>query len=138
MLVTRRVAAATLFEVVNTIDRDRAARQLAAFLAALHHPATSADDALDATDAADRRHPPAPTWYSVAFAVCVDSFEQGCIRVDEQFEHAVPVDPVGLAGRVDPREQDGMHRSGRLHGSAARGPLPAAVGRGGVPKPRRG
>jgi hypothetical protein len=41
MLVTRRVAGATLFEVVNTIDRDRAARQLAAFLAALHHPATS-------------------------------------------------------------------------------------------------
>jgi aminoglycoside phosphotransferase (APT) family kinase protein len=39
LLVTRLVPGATLFEVVNSIDRDRAGRQLALFLAALHQPA---------------------------------------------------------------------------------------------------
>jgi aminoglycoside phosphotransferase (APT) family kinase protein len=39
LLITRRVAGASLFEVVESIDPDRAARQLAWFLAALHHPA---------------------------------------------------------------------------------------------------
>jgi hypothetical protein len=59
MLVTRRVAGATLFEVVNTIDRDRAARQLAAFLAALHHPATSGhvQAAVGATAPTQNRRP---------------------------------------------------------------------------------
>jgi aminoglycoside phosphotransferase (APT) family kinase protein len=42
LLVTRRVAGAALFEVVNSIDRDRAGSQLAQFLAALHRPATCA------------------------------------------------------------------------------------------------
>jgi aminoglycoside phosphotransferase (APT) family kinase protein len=40
LLVTRLVPGATLFDVVNSIDRDRAGRQLAWFLAALHQPAT--------------------------------------------------------------------------------------------------
>jgi hypothetical protein len=40
LLVTRHVPGATLFEVVDSIDRDRAGRQLARFLAALHRPAT--------------------------------------------------------------------------------------------------
>jgi aminoglycoside phosphotransferase (APT) family kinase protein len=40
LLVTRRVPGASLFEVIDSIAPDRAARQLAAFLAALHHPAT--------------------------------------------------------------------------------------------------
>jgi aminoglycoside phosphotransferase (APT) family kinase protein len=39
LLITRRVAGASLFEVVDSIDRDRAGQQLARFLAALHHPA---------------------------------------------------------------------------------------------------
>jgi aminoglycoside phosphotransferase (APT) family kinase protein len=39
LLITRRVPGASLFEVVGSIDRDRAARQLASFLTALHHPA---------------------------------------------------------------------------------------------------
>ena len=39
LLITRRVAGASLFEVAGSIDPDRAARQLARFLAALHHPA---------------------------------------------------------------------------------------------------
>ncbi len=39
LLVTRRVPGASLFEVIGSIDRDRAGRQLAWFLAALHHPA---------------------------------------------------------------------------------------------------
>jgi aminoglycoside phosphotransferase (APT) family kinase protein len=39
LLITRRVRGASLFEVVDAIDRDRAGRQLARFLAALHHPA---------------------------------------------------------------------------------------------------
>ena len=40
LLITRRVPGASLFDVVDSIDRDRAARQLVRFLAALHHPAT--------------------------------------------------------------------------------------------------
>lgn len=40
LLITRRVPGASLFEVACSIDPDRAARQLARFLAALHHPAT--------------------------------------------------------------------------------------------------
>lgn len=40
LLVTRRVPGASLFNVVNAIDRDRAGRQLARFLAALHRPET--------------------------------------------------------------------------------------------------
>ena len=38
LLVTRRVPGATLFHVVDSIDRDRAGRQLAFFLTALHLP----------------------------------------------------------------------------------------------------
>ena len=40
LLITRRVPGASLFEVIDSIDPDRAARQLVRFLAALHHPAT--------------------------------------------------------------------------------------------------
>ena len=40
LLITRRVPGTSLFGVVDSIDRDRAARQLARFLTALHHPAT--------------------------------------------------------------------------------------------------
>jgi Phosphotransferase enzyme family len=39
LLITRRVPGTSLFGVVDSIDRDRAARQLAWFLAALHDPA---------------------------------------------------------------------------------------------------
>jgi aminoglycoside phosphotransferase (APT) family kinase protein len=39
LLIVRRVVGASLFEVVDSIDRDRAGQQLARFLAALHHPA---------------------------------------------------------------------------------------------------
>lgn len=39
LLVTRRVPGASLFEVAGSIDRDRAGRQLACFLAALQQPA---------------------------------------------------------------------------------------------------
>jgi aminoglycoside phosphotransferase (APT) family kinase protein len=39
LLVTRFVPGASLFEVVDSIDRDRAGQQLARFLAALHQPA---------------------------------------------------------------------------------------------------
>jgi hypothetical protein len=40
LLVTRRVPGQALFDVVDSIDRDHAGRQLATFLAALHDPAT--------------------------------------------------------------------------------------------------
>jgi aminoglycoside phosphotransferase (APT) family kinase protein len=40
LLVTRLVPGTTLFDVVDSIDRDRAGSQLARFLAALHQPAT--------------------------------------------------------------------------------------------------
>lgn len=39
LLITRLVPGASLFEVIGSIDRDRAGQQLAQFLAALHHPA---------------------------------------------------------------------------------------------------
>jgi aminoglycoside phosphotransferase (APT) family kinase protein len=39
LLITKRVPGKSLFEVVDSIDRDLAGRQLASFLAALHHPA---------------------------------------------------------------------------------------------------
>jgi len=39
LLITRRVPGRSLFEVAGSIDRDLAGRQLASFLAALHHPA---------------------------------------------------------------------------------------------------
>jgi aminoglycoside phosphotransferase (APT) family kinase protein len=40
LLVTRRVPGQALFDVVGSIDRDRAGRQLAGFLAGLHHSDT--------------------------------------------------------------------------------------------------
>jgi hypothetical protein len=40
LLITRRVPGASLFDVVDSIDRNRAARQIVQFLAALQHPAT--------------------------------------------------------------------------------------------------
>jgi len=40
ILITRRVPGASLFDVADSIDRDRAARQLVRFMAALHRPAT--------------------------------------------------------------------------------------------------
>ena len=39
LLITRRVPGTSLFQVAGSIDPDRAGRQLASFLAALHHPA---------------------------------------------------------------------------------------------------
>ncbi len=42
VLVTRRVPGRPLFAVADSIDRDQAGRQLARFLAALHHPAARA------------------------------------------------------------------------------------------------
>jgi aminoglycoside phosphotransferase (APT) family kinase protein len=42
LFLTRRVPGSSLFDVIHSIDRDRAGRQLATFLAALHHPATRA------------------------------------------------------------------------------------------------
>jgi hypothetical protein len=39
LLITRLVPGASLFEVVDSIDRDRGGQQLACFLAAFHHPA---------------------------------------------------------------------------------------------------
>ena len=39
ILITKRVPGKSLFEVVDSIDRNLAGRQLASFLAALHHPA---------------------------------------------------------------------------------------------------
>jgi aminoglycoside phosphotransferase (APT) family kinase protein len=42
LLVTRRVPGTSLFAVADSIDRDEAGRQLARFLAALHHPSVRA------------------------------------------------------------------------------------------------
>jgi hypothetical protein len=40
LLITKLVPATSLFDVVDAIDRDRAGRQLASFLTALHPAAT--------------------------------------------------------------------------------------------------
>jgi aminoglycoside phosphotransferase (APT) family kinase protein len=40
LLVTRKVSGSSLFEVIDSIDRERAAEQLARFLVALHRPTT--------------------------------------------------------------------------------------------------
>ncbi|WP_410784844.1 phosphotransferase family protein [Kribbella sp. C-35] len=40
LLVTKRVPGTALFDIIDSIDRDHAGRQLALFLAGLHHPAT--------------------------------------------------------------------------------------------------
>lgn len=40
LLVTRKVAGSSLFDVIGSIDRERAGAQLARFLVALHEPAT--------------------------------------------------------------------------------------------------
>jgi aminoglycoside phosphotransferase (APT) family kinase protein len=40
LLITRRVPGASLFGIAGSVDADHAARQIARFLAALHHPAT--------------------------------------------------------------------------------------------------
>jgi aminoglycoside phosphotransferase (APT) family kinase protein len=61
LLVTRRVAGASLFSIVDSIDRDLAGRQLARFLAALHQSATRhrVEDAVGRLDGP--RQPPATT-----------------------------------------------------------------------------
>jgi Phosphotransferase enzyme family len=56
LLVTRLVPGASLFKVVDSIDRDRAGRQLARFLAALHQPATR-----ERVEIPPAQLPPAPT-----------------------------------------------------------------------------
>jgi aminoglycoside phosphotransferase (APT) family kinase protein len=55
ILVTRRVRVSSLFNVVDSIDRDAAGRQLARFLAALH-----GDEARRRVEAAAG---PVPAWY---------------------------------------------------------------------------
>jgi aminoglycoside phosphotransferase (APT) family kinase protein len=61
LLITRRVPGKSLFEVVDSIDRDLAGRQLASFLAALHHPSARerAEAAVDRLTGAEL--PPATT-----------------------------------------------------------------------------
>ena len=61
LLITRRVPGASLFDVVSSIDRDRAARQLVRFLAALHHPATRQRIEADVGTLTGAQLPPAVT-----------------------------------------------------------------------------
>jgi aminoglycoside phosphotransferase (APT) family kinase protein len=61
LLVTRRVPGRSLFEVVGSIDRDRAGRQLASFLAALHHPAARERAEAAVGTLSGARLPPATT-----------------------------------------------------------------------------
>jgi aminoglycoside phosphotransferase (APT) family kinase protein len=61
LLITRRVPGASLFDVVDSIDRDLAARQLARFLAALHDPATRRRAEAAAGTLTGPRLPPATT-----------------------------------------------------------------------------
>jgi aminoglycoside phosphotransferase (APT) family kinase protein len=61
LLITRRVPGASLFEAIDSIDPDRAARQLVQFMAALHHPATRQRAEAAAGPLTGARLPPAST-----------------------------------------------------------------------------
>jgi len=61
LLVTRRVLGASLFDVVESIDPDLAARQIVRFLAALHHPATRQRVEADVGPLTGAQLPPATT-----------------------------------------------------------------------------
>src|SRR5262249_48617302 len=61
LLVTRLVPGASLFEVIDSIDRERAGQQLARFLAALHHPAARQRSEASVSRLTGLHIPPAPT-----------------------------------------------------------------------------
>ena len=61
LLVTRIVPGASLFEVIDSIDRQRAGLQLARFLAALHHPAARQRAEAAVGELTGPRLPPAAT-----------------------------------------------------------------------------
>jgi aminoglycoside phosphotransferase (APT) family kinase protein len=61
LLITRRVPGASLFEVISSIDHDRAGQQLACFLAALHHPSTHQRAEAVAGELGGAQLPPATT-----------------------------------------------------------------------------
>ena len=61
LLVTRIVPGVSLFEVIDSIDRDRAGEQLARFLAALHDPATHRRVEVVLGELAGAHLPPATT-----------------------------------------------------------------------------
>ena len=61
LLITRLVPGVSLFEVISSIDPDRAGRQLARFLAALHHPSARQRAEAVAGKLADAQLPPATT-----------------------------------------------------------------------------
>lgn len=61
LLITRLVPGASLFDVIDSIDRDRAGRQLAGFLAALHHPSARQRAEAVVGDLSGTQLPPATT-----------------------------------------------------------------------------
>jgi aminoglycoside phosphotransferase (APT) family kinase protein len=61
LLITRLVPGASLFEVISSIDPDRAGQQLACFLAALHHPSARQRAEADADTLTGAQLPPATT-----------------------------------------------------------------------------
>ena len=61
LLVTRRVPGSSLFKVIDATDRDQAGRQLACFLAALHHPAARERAEAAAGKLTSIQNPPATT-----------------------------------------------------------------------------
>ena len=77
LLVTRLVPGASLFKVVDSIDRDRAGRQLARFLAALHQLATRERVEIAVGEIPPAQLPPAPT------SVLRDRFERW-VRPDQR------------------------------------------------------
>ena len=61
LLITRLVPGVSLFEVISSIDPDRAGQQLARFLAALHHPSARQRAEAVAGKLAGAQLPPATT-----------------------------------------------------------------------------
>ena len=84
LLVTRRVTGSTLFDVVNSIDRDRAGVQLAQFVAALHRRTTRRCVEVAIGDLPDAhqgpQHPTSTTVLRDSFARWIDPKQQQRVK----------------------------------------------------------
>jgi aminoglycoside phosphotransferase (APT) family kinase protein len=80
LLVTRRVPGTSLFAVADSIDRDQAGRQLARFLAALHHPSARARVEAEIGSLSAARLPAATEVLRDRFAAWVDPGRYRSVR----------------------------------------------------------
>jgi aminoglycoside phosphotransferase (APT) family kinase protein len=107
LLVTRRVPGAPLFAVADSIDRDQAGRQLARFLAALHHPSARARVEAETGPLAAARPLAATSVLRDRFAAWVSpgqhqSVVRWCDWADAVLTQPGPPGPAEPAGRAEP------------------------------------